>query len=146
MNSDFYLLLKLTWSWNFDIPAPAKSSGSTTLVSGRKKGFCQENRAEKGLFGTLNKLSEGKELLGTLFDPCRLAYLTYTSNDSVRPPLATNFLTKCITEMCLRCKKRENRLSFPTFIPASSILLGQECYWQLRVTHRELWFYPKVSG
>jgi hypothetical protein len=35
-------------------------------------------------------------LLGTLFDPCRLAYLTYTSNDSVRPPLAVNFLTKCI--------------------------------------------------
>jgi hypothetical protein len=24
-------------------------------------------------------------LLGTLFDPCRLAYLIYTSNGSVRP-------------------------------------------------------------
>jgi hypothetical protein len=24
-------------------------------------------------------------LLGTLFDPCRLAYLTYTLNGSVRP-------------------------------------------------------------
>jgi hypothetical protein len=38
----------------------------------------------------LNEGSEGdrgkevkvvSELLGTLFDPCRLAYLTYTSND-----------------------------------------------------------------
>jgi hypothetical protein len=65
-------------------------------------------------------------VLGTLFDPCRLAYLTYTSNDSMRPPLAVNFLTKCTTEICLRCQKRENRLSFPTFIPASSIWLGQE--------------------
>jgi hypothetical protein len=68
----------------------------------------------------------GTWMLGTLFDPCRLAYLTYTSNDSVRPPPAMNFLTKCITEICLRCKKRENRLSFPTFIPASSIWLGQK--------------------
>jgi hypothetical protein len=24
-------------------------------------------------------------MLGTLFDPCRVAYLTYTSNGSVRP-------------------------------------------------------------
>ncbi len=32
-------------------------------------------------------------LLGTLFDPCRLAYLTYTSNDCVRPHLTMNFPT-----------------------------------------------------
>jgi hypothetical protein len=32
-------------------------------------------------------------LLGTLFDPCRLASLTYTSNDCVRPRLTMNFPT-----------------------------------------------------
>jgi hypothetical protein len=32
-------------------------------------------------------------LFGTLFDPCRLAYLTYTSNDCVRPHLTMNFPT-----------------------------------------------------
>ncbi len=32
-------------------------------------------------------------VLGTLFDPCRLAYLTYTSNDCVRPLLTMNFPT-----------------------------------------------------
>jgi hypothetical protein len=32
-------------------------------------------------------------LLGTLFDPCRLAYLTYTLNDCVRPLLTMNFPT-----------------------------------------------------
>ncbi len=32
-------------------------------------------------------------VLGTLFDPCRLAYLTYTSNDCVRPHLTMNFPT-----------------------------------------------------
>jgi hypothetical protein len=35
----------------------------------------------------------GLKLLGTLFDPCRLAYLTYTSNDCVRPRLIMNFPT-----------------------------------------------------
>jgi hypothetical protein len=31
-------------------------------------------------------------LLGTLFEPCRLAYLTYTSNDCLETPLTMNFL------------------------------------------------------
>jgi hypothetical protein len=32
-------------------------------------------------------------LLGTLFDPCRLAYLTYNSNDCWETPLTMNFST-----------------------------------------------------
>jgi hypothetical protein len=37
MNLEFYLLLQLTWSRNFYIPAPApaKGSGSTTLIFSR---------------------------------------------------------------------------------------------------------------
>jgi hypothetical protein len=34
---------------------------NTTCVSGQKKVFRWEKQAEKGYFGTLNKLIEGKE-------------------------------------------------------------------------------------
>jgi hypothetical protein len=51
-------------------------------------------REAVSLTNKINKTcSYGTILLGTLFDLCRLAYLTYTSNDCVRPRLTMNFPT-----------------------------------------------------
>jgi hypothetical protein len=68
-----------------ELPRHALTSGKihTQKMTGQTKQETICNRGHKSF----------PALLGTLFDPCRLAYLTYTLNDCVRPHLTMNFPT-----------------------------------------------------